>query len=530
MPLLLFFFFLGSLYGQQALQVGSQKQLFIDYKFIESAEGIQLAVQEPFQTRERLVIADQPWEKDISLGSYCTVVQEAGKVRLWYNVRAGTPPPGQNPPFMGVAYAESLDGIHFTKPMLNLVEREGSRANNLVLPPDPALLTTGGGSIWRDDNPACLAEARYKSWIKIYPKKGTGISGPHRVFTSPDGLNWKIDERLVTGLRAADTQPSWFWDSRIHRYIGYSREWIREKAGFGARMASYNESDDLFHWDSMAMALEPDERDNTAAPAMRLDLNRMEVRGEDILPQRSMKPSAGNGNEGQVLTPTTPLDFYGPGVFPYEGLYLALVPIFHHWSGSSRDTWPSTADIQLAVSRDARHFTRPGSRQPFLRTGMDGAWDSKWIYPVLRPVRMGNELWIYYFGTNHDHASRLDPQASAEETAISRAILRLDGFVAAVVDYTGGTLMTPPLRFEGTRLELNLDTGAGGYARVELLDESGKPIPGFTFHDADERNGNSVRMPVTWKGDPSLSSLGGKPIRLHIRMRSAKLYAFQFLP
>jgi len=531
MSILLIVLLAGLLHAQSPLEVGSQKQLFIDYKFIESAEGIELVVQEPLQTREKLVVADQPWEQDATLGSYSTIMQEGDKIRLWYDIRAGAPPPGQkNPRFMGVAYAESRDGLHFIKPILNQVERNGSRENNLVLPPEPDQLVIGGGSVWRDENPDCPSDARYKSWIKIYPRQAAGIHGPHRVFSSPDGIHWKLDEREVTGLRAADTQPSWFWEPRIQRYIGYSREWIREKSGYGFRAASYNESDDLFNWDSMTMVLEPDERDHTAAPAMRLDLRRLEVRGDNIMPQRPLTTAAVTGAEDQVLTPVAPMDFYGPGVFPYEGVYLALIPIFYHWKGSANEAWPSTSDIQLAVSRDARHFIRTEKRQPFLRLGPDGAWDSKWIYPILRPIRMGDELWIYYFGTNRDHAARLDSLASFRETAISRAILRLDGFIAAVADYSGGVLLTPVMRFSGTRLELNLDTSAGGYARVEILDKAGKPIHGFSFHDADELNGNRVYMTVTWNGNADLSALAGKPIRLHIRMRSAKLYAFQFLP
>ena len=40
---------------------------------------------------------------------------------------------------------------------------------------------------------------------------------------------------------------------------------------------------------------------------------------------------------------------------------------------------------------------------------------------------------------------------------------------------------------------------------------------------------NDVRHAVTWEGSPSLGSHAGRPIRLHFIMRSAKLYAFQFL-
>jgi len=514
-----------------AIDIGSQKQLFIDLKFIESAEGISLTVQPPHQTRETLLTLDAPWERDARLSSYNTVVQEDGKIRVWYNVVAGTPEPGKNPPFMGMAYAESTDGIHFTKKPLGLVERNGSKENNLVLPPDPTLLTVGGGTIWRDDNPNAAPDARYKSWSKMYHKPGSPIRGPHRVWKSPDGLRWTHEPQTPTGLRASDTQPSWFWDPRIRRYIGYSREWIRERSGFGVRVASYNESDDMVNWSSIHFALEPDERDRTAAPSMILDPAKLEVRGEDVLPQKDTRAGAApvRPGEDQVLTPAAPLDFYGPGVFPYEGVYLALIPVFHHWQGSAVQAWPSTGDIQLAVSRDARHFTRPGPRRPFLSTGMDGAWDSKWIYPALRPVRMGDELWIYYTGTNHDHASRRDPKATQDEAAISRAVMRLDGFVAAEADYEGGVFMTPPIRFTGSKLELNLNTGAGGMARVEILKESGEPIRGFTLAESDQLNGNSVRMHASWNGGKTdVSALAGQAIRLRVKMRASKLYAFQF--
>jgi hypothetical protein len=500
---------------------------------MESAEGIRLTVTPPRQTREKIITADAPWESDAHLGSYSTVVQEPdGRIRLWYDVRAGETTPGQNPPFMGVAYAEARDGIRFTKPVLNLVERNGSKANNLVLPPDPTLLSLGGATVWRDDNPNAASGARYKSWSKMYHKPGSPIRGPHRVWKSPDGLRWTYDERTVTGLRAADTQPSWFWEPRIGRYIGYSREWVRDRAtGFGARMASYNESDDLVHWDSTYFALAPDGRDGVAAPVVEIDETRMQVQGEDVLPQGRGQRAGGAAAPGgdQVLTPSAPLDFYGPGVFPYEGVYVALIPVFHHWRGSARESWPSTSDIQIAVSRDGRHFTRPGGRRPFLTPGMDGGWDSKWIYPVLRPVRMGDELWLYYTGTNRDHAARVDTQAGRHETAISRAVMRLDGFVAAEAGYEGGEFITPPFRFTGSRLELNLDTGAGGVARVEIMEESGKTLPGFRMVDAAELNGNSVRMTAAWNnGQTDVSALGGRAVRLRFRMRSARLYAFQF--
>ncbi|MBL8179667.1 MAG: hypothetical protein JNK48_33620 [Bryobacterales bacterium] len=515
----------------QTIDIGSRKQLFIDHKFIESAEGIRLTVNAPYQTREKLVTADAPWEKDAHLGVYSTVAQEGGKIRMWYDVRAGEREAGKNPPFMGLAYAESRDGLRFEKPVLNLVERNGTKRNNLVFPTDPGKIAVGGGSVWRDENPAAPEGERYKSWSKVYPKPGSGLTGPHRVWTSPDGIHWKLDERLVTGLRAADTQPSWFWDPRVRRYIGYSREWVRDRSiGFGARHASYNESDDMFRWDSMQFVLGPDERDAAAGAPMLIDERKIVVQGEDVLPpaRRRAGGQIGNASQDAVLTPVTPLDFYGPGVFPYEGVYLALIPVFYHWAGEGITTVPSTFDVQFAVSRDGRNFTRPGPRAPFLRTGPAGSFDSKMIYPALRPVRMGNELWIYYTGTNHDHSSRVDPQSPKEEVAISRAVMRVDGFVSADADYEGGSILTPPLRFTGSRLELNVDTSAGGVVRVEIQEESGKPVAGFAMHEALETTANDVKAVARWKNGADVTALAGKTVRLRFLMRSAKLYAFQF--
>ncbi len=518
-------FAIPMLCAQTAISVGERKQLFIDHKFIESSDGIALTAGVPYQTREHLIVPDQKWEKDLVIGSYSTVLKENGKVRVWYNVLGREHKPHENPSFMGVAYAESSDGLHFRKPVLKLVARDGDRENNFVLPVDPSVVAIGGGSVLRDDNPNCPPEARYKSWSKFYPHKGTGLKGPHRVWYSPDGLRWKLYDTLATGLRAADTQPTWFWDPRINRYVGYSREWMRRPGGYGVRKESYNESDDMLHWDSSLIVLEPDERDMTGEPRVSIELDKARVQGENILP-----PEPGGD---QVLSPSAPVDMYGPGVFRYgeaDSVYVALIPMFHHWRVEGKSSWPSTADVQLGVSRDARHFQRAPGRRPFLSVGPPGSFDSKWVWPMPNPVRMGDELWIYYVGTNKDHDGRVDPAASQRMAYISRAILRLDGFMSAEADYEGGWLITPPITFAGSRLELNLDTGAGGVARVELLDAGGKPIPGFSLVEADDLNGNNVRMPVSWKGKTDVSAFAGKPVRLHIRMRAARLYAFQFRP
>ena len=110
---------------------------------------------------------------------------------------------------------------------------------------------------------------------------------------------------------------------------------------------------------------------------------------------------------------------------------------------------------------------------------------------------------------------------------IGLAIQRMDGFVSADAEYTGGSLRTPPMVLEGDHLELNIDVAAMGGAMVEVQDERGQPLRGFTLDECDRVLVNDVAHTVTWRRNADLSSLVGTRVRLRFAMRSAKLYAFQ---
>ncbi len=121
------------------------------------------------------------------------------------------------------------------------------------------------------------------------------------------------------------------------------------------------------------------------------------------------------------------------------------------------------------------------------------------------------------------------PRRTGAMTGISLAKLRLDGFVSADADYPGGEITTGLIRFGSSRMDVNLDTGGGGSLQIEILDESGKPIKGFTQSESELLVGNSVKMPVTWKNKDGVSELAGKSVRLRFLMSDCKLYSFQFV-
>ncbi len=146
---------------------------------------------------------------------------------------------------------------------------------------------------------------------------------------------------------------------------------------------------------------------------------------------------------------------------------------------------------------------------------------------------------MYYLGTSATHGwdrndenNRLLTAADVAPTgpaAISRVVLRRDGFVSVRAPFEGGEFTTPLLRFSGEQLLLNVNTSACGELRVEILDEQGKRVPGFALADCDLiHTANEISRVVKWKGESSLKGLAGKAVRLRFVMRDLDLYAFQF--
>ena len=116
-----------------------------------------------------------------------------------------------------------------------------------------------------------------------------------------------------------------------------------------------------------------------------------------------------------------------------------------------------------------------------------------------------------------------------EKAAISRLVLRRDGFISVRADYSGGEFTTPLLRFQGSELVLNVNTSAGGIARVAVLDSDFRPVAGYSLQDCDRiHTTNRIERRVSWSGRSDLSSLTGSPVRLHFELRDLDLYGFQF--
>jgi hypothetical protein len=168
--------------------------------------------------------------------------------------------------------------------------------------------------------------------------------------------------------------------------------------------------------------------------------------------------------------------------------------------------------VELAVSRNGREWKLFGTNW-YVPTG--AADEEITMYGL---IRRGDEIWQY---VNEGGA-----HGGSAPRYWSRYKQRLDGFVSLDAGDAIGQATTLSLKFEGSKLVLNIK--AAGSAKVAITDKDGKEIKGFGLADCDVIKADSTDKVVTWKGKSNVKSLAGKSVRLKFEMKEAKLYAFEF--
>ena len=213
-----------------------------------------------------------------------------------------------------------------------------------------------------------------------------------------------------------------------------------------------------------------------------------------------------------------------------QDVYIGMWVNYRHFPNTvpGKNLNDGIQDVQLAVSRDGIHWDRP-ERKPYIALGLKGGPEGGCLWPTqgLLYSDSGNEIYQYYSPTAHTHGD-YNARTDKWEGGIYLLKQRLDGFVSADADNKGGWFTTPAMKFKGTELELNVDAGALGHMLVEVRDENNKPIPGYTLDEAIPIMQNQLAAKAKWRSGASVIGLQDRPIRLHVKMESCKLYAFRF--
>ncbi|MDP7276899.1 MAG: hypothetical protein QF363_15560, partial [Planctomycetaceae bacterium] len=104
MPVLLCTLMTHGLSAAEPLDIGSQRQLFLDNFIIERVDGLERVMHQPVK-RGAVIKPDQPWE--ISLQTRCLPAWDEERKRFKVWLITSTNIPG----FAGTSYAESKDGV-----------------------------------------------------------------------------------------------------------------------------------------------------------------------------------------------------------------------------------------------------------------------------------------------------------------------------------------------------------------------------------------------------------------------------------
>ena len=458
------------------VKIGQDRQLFVDDFLIASRKGVERQVHQVRKYKGNPIMGpEKPWEprgctfhmilRDPAMGTR--------KFRMWYAAHGSLTLPSGIGTRFPACYAESDDGIHWTKPELGLHPYKGSKANNIVIP---------GGNIWgiihepQEPDP----NRRYKAVVwhqpQYVPREG------YFLYTSPDGLRWKRETHEPVALSKHRQQPGigdtslFRWDIRLKKYICDTKILFREPGTMRCR--GMMESDDLIHWSRPRMTIYPDGLD---------------------------------ASDAQI---------YGHCGFVYESLWIGMMRVMHreYVENSYKQT-----TIELTASRDGRHWTRVGKRKEFIPLGKPDEWDPHYHDACTPPILVGDELWIYYRSVplwdgekkGHDKISR-----------IGLATLRRDGFVSLNAGETPGVIVTRPLTFAGSKLFVNAKIAEGGYVKAELRSRPGEAVRSYTLGECQPAAGDATKTRITWAGRNTIEHVPAQSLRLAFELKNAKLYSF----
>lgn len=473
------------------LDIGDQKQLFLDDLLIESAENVCRTWHQPEKYGGNPVLrADEPWEHviELTVNGFQVHYDDRRKLfKLWYmdtntkGVAAGGNAIGDTR--FNMLYAESVDGVHWRKPQVGAV-LDGVRTNVVIV--DGYGLTAAIDPYEKDEN------KRYKGLYTAY-KPGQDCDSVLSV-TSGDGIRWDVN-----GERP-----------------GFGR--------FGPRLddvmvMSYDPMSRIFtintrHYDMYAVHrnLKNPVAGMFTPAYYPLDWTRMNKR-------RIWQADSADCVHWSNPYPVVPLEdgmddldetYYGMSRFRSGDVTIGFVTTFH--------MVPDVLGVKLVYSRDGRRWEHLNNRRQLIPRGGAGAWDEFMVTMPSPPIEFNDELYFFYGGAVNHHdwwltggREGLDvPEArdmGKVEYALGLAKLRLDGFASLDSGVRPGILITRHFISGGTGLVVNARCGKGGSIRAEVVDAFDEVIPGYSRGECDAFTGDSVRHAFAWRGKRDLPAV-----------------------
>ena len=478
--------------GKEKVEIGSRREVFWDdYMTEPERTTAMLRVHQPVK-REMVLHLTMPWEGDGC--DYYNILKDDDRYRVYYlgwNMLnpEETEHTGSD---IKVCYAETKDGLRWTRPNLGLFEFDGSWDNNIIL--DQSVDVYDNFFAFKDTNPAALPEEKYKGVAEC------GKDGTLWGYTSPDAIHWKR-VRELTRKGKFDSLNTCFFDGKSGEYRCYIRDFHdnEETDEYGIRDIRVITSKDFWNWSDPVMLEYADGYDyplytNNVSPYYRAP---------------------------HMLTgfPTRYVQRYG---WSKNFDRLAGPERRRKRADITERLGTTVTDCVFMSSRDGYHWNR--FNEAWLTPGVEHK--TNWVYgdcyPALGRIETPGE-WGED-GPNEISMYNFEGKWTSKPSRLYRYTIRLDGFASYYAPYETKTITTRPFTFTGSTFKLNFSTSARGFIRVRLLDEDYREIPGFYTTDIF---GDRVDSPVDFEnGD--VATLAGKTVRLEFTLSDADIYSFIF--
>ncbi|MCC6680774.1 MAG: hypothetical protein IT445_07715 [Phycisphaeraceae bacterium] len=454
-----------AVYAQaQVRPLTGDAELFVDDVAIQQSSGLQRTLHQAEKLEQPVLKPDKPWEKG-RIYIYGTVHRDpqTGKFRMWYS--GG-----------GLAYAESDDGVHWVKPELPYVQRDGQPTNVLLEGSNVCFVII--------DPHAAEPDKTYKALDNTGHFNFNG-------FYSADGLQWHAYDKSPLVPYGSEISNG-MRDPQTGLYYVYIRPYLPKffpKDNTQKRLVAVITSPDFVNWSEPKLIIEPDRVDDAWV-------------NDEV--QRT--------------------EFYGMSGFPYGSQYLGLLPVFRITTIQEKteplmSRYEGPIDAQLVFSRDGLTWHRTEDRTPVIPTGPH-AYDAGCIMNVSsKPVIFNDQIYYYYTALSTTHGGKVPEKVAS----IALARWRLDGFVSLDAEQAG-MVETTAWSSGGGLLIVNANA-AGGRIVVSLLDPAtGNPLPGYSAADCQAITTDDVRHQVRWTSHETLPS--DRPFRIRFELQPASIYSY----
>lgn len=187
--------------------------------------------------------------------------------------------------------------------------------------------------------------------------------------------------------------------------------------------------------------------------------------------------------------------------------------------------WEQTMDMELCFSRDGHHWNRP-LRGGWIPRGSVDEVDYMSVYPTSRLIDLDDRWLVLYDGGNMKHNRQL-PEGVAEARKENMMAEVPKGRFAGLqaTERTVGSIILK--RFNHSAGRITVDADIRGRLQAELRDPFGSPLPGYELNSCAPVVGDSSAHVLTWEGGKTSAAYRYDAVGLRLEVEDGTVYSVE---